>query len=63
MESFIKNTDDSITDIQNDSKINQRVSEKTKELCLENKSLRNNLNNIINNSLPVKKLHHLYLSN
>jgi len=40
---FIKNTDDSITDIQNDSKINQRVSEKTKELCLENKSLKNNL--------------------
>ena len=40
---FIKNTDDSITDIQNDSKIKQRVSEKTKELCLENKSLRNNL--------------------
>ena len=40
---FIKNTDDSITDIQNDSKINERVSEKTKELCLENKSLKNNL--------------------
>ena len=40
---FIKNTDDSITDIQNDSKINERVSEKTKELCLENKSLKSNL--------------------
>ena len=40
---FIKNTYDSITDIQNDSKINERVSEKTKELCLENKSLKNNL--------------------
>lgn len=40
---FIKNTNDSITDIQNDSKINQRVSEKTKELCLENKSLKSNL--------------------
>lgn len=40
---FIKNTDDSITDIQNDSKIKERVSEKTKELCLENKSLKNNL--------------------
>jgi len=40
---FIKSTDDSITDIQNDSKINERVSEKTKELCLENKSLKNNL--------------------
>lgn len=40
---FIKNTDDSITDIQNDSKINERVSEKTKELCIENKSLKNNL--------------------
>ena len=40
---FIKSTNDSITDIQNDSKINERVSEKTKELCLENKSLKNNL--------------------
>ena len=40
---FIKNTDDSITDIQNDSKINERVSEKTKGLCLENKSLKSNL--------------------
>ena len=40
---FIKNTDDSITDIQNDSKIKERVSEKTKELCLENKSLKSNL--------------------
>ena len=40
---FIKSTDDSITDIQNDSKINERVSEKTKELCLENKSLKSNL--------------------
>ena len=40
---FIKNTDDSITDIQNDSKINERVSEKTKELCLENNSLKSNL--------------------
>ena len=40
---FIKSTDDSITDYQNDSKINQRVSEKTKELCLENKSLKSNL--------------------
>jgi hypothetical protein len=40
---FIKNTNDSITDIQNDSKINQRVSEKTKELYLENKSLKSNL--------------------
>jgi len=40
---FIKSTNDSITDIQNDSKINQRVSEKTKELCLENKSLKSNL--------------------
>ena len=40
---FIKNTDDSITDIQNDSKINERVSEKTSVLCLENKSLKSNL--------------------
>lgn len=40
---FIKSTDDSITDIQNDSKINERVSEKTKELCLENKSLKSNI--------------------
>lgn len=40
---FIKNTDDSITDIQNDSKINERVSEKTSELCLENNSLKSNL--------------------
>ena len=40
---FIKNTNDSITDIQNDSKINQRVSEKTAELYLENKSLKSNL--------------------
>lgn len=40
---FIKSTNDSITDIQNDSKIKERVSEKTKELCLENKSLKNNL--------------------
>jgi len=40
---FIKNTDDSITDIQNDSKINERVSEKTNELCLENNSLKSNL--------------------
>ena len=40
---FIKNTEDSITDIQNESKINERVSEKTAELCLENKSLKSNL--------------------
>jgi len=40
---FIKSSDDSITDYQNESKINNRVSEKTKELCLENKSLKINL--------------------
>jgi hypothetical protein len=40
---FIKSSDDSITDYQNDSKIHERVSEKTKELCLENKSLKSNL--------------------
>ena len=40
---FIKSSDDSITDYQNESKINNRVSEKTKELCLENKSLKSNL--------------------
>ncbi len=40
---FIKSSDDSITDYQNDSKINERVSEKTKELYLENKSLKINL--------------------
>ena len=40
---FIKNTDDSITDIENDSKINERVSEKTIELTKENNSLKSNL--------------------
>ncbi len=40
---FIKSSDDSITDYQNDSKIKERVSEKTKELYLENKSLKSNL--------------------
>ena len=40
---FIKSTEDSITDIENDSKIKERVSEKTIELTLENNTLKSNL--------------------
>ena len=52
---FIKNTDDSITDIQNDSKINERVSEKTNELCLENNSLKSNLETQKKDNLQKEK--------